>query len=109
MVPAVGRVLASNLKSSSSPEKPSGAPCLAINFYFLEWANGRMGTFLRAAFVGQLLSNPVNVAEPWTASFSNLGNSMQSAFLLAAPGYSPRVQNARMGLLVQLTASVCKW
>lgn len=38
--------------------------CLAINFYFLEWTNERMGNFLRAAFVGQLLSNPVNVAEP---------------------------------------------
>jgi hypothetical protein len=61
-----GRVLASNLKSSSSPEKPSAhlLACLAINFYFFEWANGRMGTYLRAAFVGQLLSNPVNVAEP---------------------------------------------
>jgi hypothetical protein len=34
---------------------------------------------------------------------------MTVGLLVAAPSYSPRVQNARMGLVVQLTTSVCKW
>ena len=37
--------------------------CLAMKFYFFAGTGPRMGHFLRAAFVGQLLSNPANVAE----------------------------------------------